>query len=136
VIVGSGEIPEEDVMPAVLPFSREALRDVLRFNVRTIIILAVVAAMRLLLFGADKETIVIRDGSTSKDIVLVSGSLQGKPVQLECFLSVAHCKVPEQGEYVLIRFPEGKGPYMDCPNLSLDRSRIDRNQKRSVSIAS
>lgn len=113
----------------------ELLRMVRRFLVlsdaRSIILVAGVAMAPLVLFAAQKETIAIKDGSAKKDVVLVNGEVKGKPVQLECFLSVAHCKIPKEGDYILIRFPRGEGPYMDCPNVYLyeKSSRSQLGQK-------
>jgi hypothetical protein len=97
------------------------------FGARTIILAAAVAVAPLLLFAAQNEVIAIKGGSVSKQVVLVNGEVGGKPVQLECFLSVAHCKIPKESDYVLVRFPRGEGPYMDCPNVQL-YEKLNRSQ--------
>jgi hypothetical protein len=66
-----------------------------------------------------QNRIIVKGGSVQQTVVLVDAELSGKPVQLECFVSDSDCKIPGRGAYVLIKMPTGKGPYMDCPNVSL-----------------
>lgn len=101
-------------------FTREVRRCMFSFIVRTtvsIVVIAVVLPLRLV--ADDGKAITIKSSLVNGNVVLVNGEVNGKAVQLECFLSVAHCKTPKEGDYVLVRFPRGKGPYMDCPNVYL-----------------
>ncbi|MGA9528601.1 MAG: hypothetical protein WBS24_10840 [Terriglobales bacterium] len=117
-------------MATISRLLRRVRRRSFLFDARTTILVAAVTATPLVLFAAQHEAIAIKASSVSKQVVLVDGEVGGKSVQLECFLSVAHCKVPKEGDYVLIRFPEGEGPYMDCLNVHLyEKSNRLRGQK-------
>jgi hypothetical protein len=61
----------------------------------------------------------VKGGSVQKGVILLDAELSGKRVQLECFMSEPDCKIPKTGRYVFTKAPAGKGPYMDCSNISL-----------------
>ena len=117
----------------VTKLRRKVRRHVLQFDARTIFLLvAVVLVAPLLLFAAQNQAIAIKDSSVNKNVVLVNGEVNGKPVQLECFLSVADCKIPKEGGYLLVRLPRGEGPYMDCPNVHLYEKSTPSQQGQRV----
>ena len=84
---------------------------------RTISAFALLLPISLL--ARETADVTVKTGSVQKNVVLVDADVNGKSVQLECFLSVAHCKIPKGGSYSLVRLPAGKGVYMDCPNVVL-----------------
>jgi hypothetical protein len=80
---------------------------------------ALVLLLPISLLARESENVTVKKGSVNKNVVLVDAEVNGKPVQLECFMSVPHCKIPKEGGYSLVRLPNGKGAYMDCPNVYL-----------------
>ena len=85
--------------------------------------IAVACGLPILLSGpvlaGDRQAVIVKDTVVSKDVVLVNIAVRGKSAQLSCFLSVAHCKVPKPGDYLLVQVPPDKSVYMDCPNVDL-----------------
>jgi hypothetical protein len=67
----------------------------------------------------EKENVTVKTTSVNGNVVLIDAEVNGKLVQLECVLSVAHCKIPKQGSYFFVRVPAGKGVYTDCQNVDL-----------------
>jgi len=61
----------------------------------------------------------VKSASMKGNIVLVDVEMSGNPLQLECFVSQAHCKVPKPGGYFVFRPPAGGGTYMGCRNVDL-----------------
>jgi len=94
----------------------------------TVAISVVVFFLTISLFAGDREDVTVKTSSLSNKIVLVNAEVNGKHVQLECFLSVAHCTIPKEGEYSLVRLPAGKGAYMDCPNVHLYKKSVPQSQ--------
>ena len=85
--------------------------------IRTVTVLVFLLPVSLI--AGEKETITVKSGSVNGNVVLIDAELGGKPVQLECFLSAALCKIPKQDSYLLVRLPPGKGTYTDCTNADL-----------------
>ena len=76
----------------------------------------------VLLFAGEKENVTVKSSSVNGNVVLIDAEVNGKLVQLECFLSAAHCKIPKQGSYFFVRVPADKGVYTDCTNVDLYES--------------
>ncbi len=81
--------------------------------------LALMVAVPLMLFAGESDTLTVRSSSIQSNVVLVSGDVAGRKVELECFLSVADCKVPSNGDYLLLNTPTEESVYQDCRNVSL-----------------
>jgi hypothetical protein len=91
----------------------------------TVAISAILLLSSISLLGSEKkEDVTVKNSSANKNVVLVNAEVNGRPVQLECFMSVAHCKIPKEGSYLLVRLPSGEGAYMDCPNVYLYEKSI------------
>jgi hypothetical protein len=69
--------------------------------------------------GPRRDSITVKSTSVEDKVVLIDIDVAGKAVQLECTLNVPHCGVLKPGPYVMLRLPENKGPYNDCPNVEV-----------------
>jgi hypothetical protein len=98
-------------------------------------ILAMTSALVLLpsvsALAGEKEEITVKSSSVNKDVVLVSAAVNGKPVELECFVSL-HCNIPKEGVYLMSRVTRGKAIYMDCPNVDLYEKSGSRKQGKKI----
>jgi hypothetical protein len=74
--------------------------------------------------------ILIKSGSINGKVVLVDAEMNGKRVQLECFVSQVECAVPKPGNYLLVKSPAGSSTYMDCPNIDLYEQPTDSKMKK------
>ncbi len=79
------------------------------------------------------ETIVVKKSSVEKDVITVDGGIDGKSVQLMCFMSVKNCREIPDGVYSFIRVTPGKGIYTDCPNIDIYVK--DSNDKKTEQVS-
>jgi hypothetical protein len=100
------------------------------FGARRITTVAFVLLSTIPLPAGGKEEITVRSSSVNKDVVLVEAEVNGRPVELECFVSL-HCNIPKEGHYLMRRGIQGKATYMDCPNVNLyERSASGKQGKK------
>jgi len=72
-----------------------------------------------------ETTIAVKSASMKGNVVLVDAEMSGNPLQLECFVSQAYCRVPKPGGYLVFRLPAGGGTYTDCQNVDLYERSAD-----------
>lgn len=79
------------------------------------------------------EIIFVQKSSVEKNIVIIDGEVQGKTVQLTCFVTAQNCREIPEGVYSFIRVAPGKGIYTDCPNIDIYVK--DLNNKKAAQVA-
>ncbi|HZQ24365.1 MAG TPA: hypothetical protein VFA89_16375 [Terriglobales bacterium] len=90
------------------------------------------AAVLLIIFlslpviAADKEKslITVKDTQVNNGVVIVNVRVAGKAHELQCNKEIADCKVPEPGDYWMVRLPKNWGIY-DCANVDLYSQALD-----------
>jgi hypothetical protein len=90
----------------------------------------------LQLNAQDKSLITVRGSEVNNGVVIVTVH-QASPTEgkasfvLQCNKGVSDCKVPELGNYVMVRLPKNYGMY-DCANVDLYPSSADPETSKKI----
>jgi hypothetical protein len=92
----------------------------LRLLLRAMIyaIVAVTLGAGILGYSADRKLKVVRV-SLDRDIVNITGELEGKSASLMCLKTIPECVVPEPRIYLLVQASPEMSAYNDCLNVFL-----------------
>ena len=84
-------------------------------------------------YACAQEPITVTKASVNQKVVLVSASLNGKPVELECIVGISICSSPKPGQYTLVKIPAGAGQYMDCVNVQIYNNKsLEKKETRKI----
>lgn len=91
-----------------------------RFFYRMVVFAVIAAVFGSEIIGqsADRK-IKISNVSLNKDIVNITGDLEGKPASLMCLKTTRECTVPEQRTYLVVQVSPEMSIYNDCLNIYL-----------------
>ncbi len=81
-----------------------------------------IAIFVMQVFAADQQTMAVKHVFKANGVVIVTGSRDSKPVELQCNVEMPNCKSPDPGNYVMVELPKNHGIYMDCVNVDLYRT--------------
>ncbi len=70
------------------------------------------------MWAQDKSQITVKTSTTMNGVVLITGTENGKSVELQCTAEQAWCMAPKAGSYQMVRLPKNHGMY-DCQNVDL-----------------
>jgi hypothetical protein len=75
-------------------------------------------ASAILVLAQEQNTITVKESSTVSGVVIVSGEMQGKSIDLQCNASSPSCQALKPGKYLMLQLPKNRGMY-DCQNADV-----------------
>ena len=81
----------------------------------TVLFLLISAIMVL---AQEQTTITVKESSTVSGVVIVSGDLEGKGIELQCNVTSPSCQPLKPGKYQMVQLPKNHGMY-DCQNADV-----------------
>lgn len=77
-----------------------------------------VMGFAVMVLAQDKFNLTVKDSSTTTGVVIVSGQIAGRSVDLQCNAGSPDCKTLKAGTYIVIKLPKNHGMY-DCQNADV-----------------
>jgi hypothetical protein len=86
--------------------------------------------LALLLFTAvtllpqEEQQIKVNSGEVVNGVVIVTAQKGQTSLDLRCNKDITDCRIPEPGEYLMVRLPKNRGLY-DCVDVRVYRKTAD-----------